>query len=605
MTIVLLASVVAAALTLYVYVGRERLWPAGVALAALRWFGVTLLVLLAVNPAWQGRPRTGPPVVLLDRSLSMVAEGGAWERALDTARTLAGSDGQVLGFGRTVGSIGDTDPQDGATLLEPALRAARGFDGAVYVVTDGEVRDAALLRPSLLANVHLVVVPRTPIPGAALSRVVAPGTVASGDSIPVRTEITTWGSLDADSARVEILTDDRRLAVQTVSLPPAPATVSRDLLLPSAALGAGEHVLTVQVLVDGDAEHRDNVRVRIVSVADDPPALLVADPATRDARALYETLTAVSGMPLRGITRIAADRWIDMATARAVTEGEVRRVISGAALLVICGSADRAGRPASPVPTWWWRQEPAGMIEGDWYVVSRLDPSPLAGLLAQVQWDSVPPLTGLWMADSLEGVVALGVQLARRGTPRPLVVIADGADRRLETLGSGFSRWVLRGGASAEAFRTLVAAGTDWLLQSGQADRPTVLRAARSVQRGLPVTFRWVDDSIPDSVMVRLSSGTDERDVVLHFAADGTAETLLSDGIYRWTTGQPGLTGRFVVEAYSDEFVPSPVVLPEPMGGAVPPSRAVSYLRERWWVFLLAIGALVIEWAWRQRGGLP
>ena len=61
MILVVLASVVAAAAALYVYVARERIGPVGIGLAALRWFGLSLVVLLAVNPAWLGRTRTGAP----------------------------------------------------------------------------------------------------------------------------------------------------------------------------------------------------------------------------------------------------------------------------------------------------------------------------------------------------------------------------------------------------------------------------------------------------------------------------------------------------------------------------------------------------------------
>jgi len=28
-------------------------------------------------------------------------------------------------------------------------------------------------------------------------------------------------------------------------------------------------------------------------------------------------------------------------------------------------------------------------------------------------------------------------------------------------------------------------------------------------------------------------------------------------------------------------------------------------LRDRWWLFVVVIGALVAEWAWRRREGLP
>jgi hypothetical protein len=185
-----------------------------------------------------------------------------------------------------------------------------------------------------------------------------------------------------------------------------------------------------------------------------------------------------------------------------------------------------------------------------------------------------------------------------------LTITNDGGPR-LETLATGFHRWALRGGASAEAFRALVASGIDWLLRSERAGSASPLEVSRTVPRGLPVTFRWVAASPPDSLRVRLDDGTATWTTLLHLGPDGSAELTLEPGIYRWTAEPPGLSGVAAVEAYSDEFVPAPVALPEGTGGTRAGTGATQYLRERWWVFLLAIVALVMEWAWRQRRGLP
>ncbi len=80
---------------------------------------------------------------------------------------------------------------------------------------------------------------------------------------------------------------------------------------------------------------------------------------------------------------------------------------------------------------------------------------------------------------------------------------------------------------------------------------------------------------------------------------------LLEPGIYRWTAAAvPGASGVTVVEDYSDEFHPRAVTL----GAEVSESGLqliVRRAREVWWLFSLAIVALLVEWGWRQRRGLP
>jgi hypothetical protein len=59
-----------------------------------------------------------------------------------------------------------------------------------------------------------------------------------------------------------------------------------------------------------------------------------------------------------------------------------------------------------------------------------------------------------------------------------------------------------------------------------------------------------------------------------------------------------------VVDDYSDEWRPTAAVLASRPGAAE--GRLVSEaLRDRWWLFVLAIAAFTAEWSWRRRQGLP
>src|SRR5881628_3522958 len=85
--------------------------------------------------------------------------------------------------------------------------------------------------------------------------------------------------------------------------------------------------------------------------------------------------------------------------------------------------------------------------DGDWYVQPP-GPSPLAGALAGIAWDSLPPAASLveLAPDSVgEAAVVLTARLARRGPPRALVVVREGGERngtrRATLAATGLYRW--------------------------------------------------------------------------------------------------------------------------------------------------------------------
>ncbi|MBE0592059.1 MAG: hypothetical protein IH616_06635, partial [Gemmatimonadales bacterium] len=473
---------------------------------------------------------------------------------------------------------------------------------------DGEVADAAALPRSSLDGVRFVVLPRDSVPGAAVTGFRAAPAVHAGDSIPIAVTLATWGGIAADSARIEIDVDGRRTVVRTVALPPPPATLQRSLQVPSAGLRAGDHVIDLRIAVTGDAEPGDNARVRVVSVTAAPPLVVVIDPASWEGRFLFETFQAVAGVPTRGFARIGNGRWIDLATSRAVPSEEVRAAAVASALLVVHGSGNAVGLASRRGPVWEWTVTDTGeqTLAGDWYVLDELPASRLLAALARVEWDSVPPLTSLQSSPADTGQAVLVARLGRRGQPRSVVVSAvDGGRRVLRTLGTGFYRWSLRGGASREALRALVAAGTDWLLASAGLDARAPLEVDREVTRDTPVSFRWGGAPVPDSLPVTVESDGVERRFVLRFDATGRADLALPVGVHRWSVPEPPVSGIVAVEAYSDELPPAPVTVPRVESAGRRPPGAPSHVRDRWWMYVVVLIALIGEWAWRQRRGLP
>src|SRR5437016_78777 len=85
----------------------------------------------------------------------------------------------------------------------------------------------------------------------------------------------------------------------------------------------------------------------------------------------------------------------------------------------------------------------------------------------------------------------------------------------------------------------------------------------------------------------------------------GRAELRLPPGVYRYAASDGGGAERGIVavETYSDEWRPAvPILVPQ---SGTPGVQLTSVaLRDRWWLFVVVIAALVAEWAWRRREGL-
>jgi hypothetical protein len=545
--------------------------------------------------------------VLLDASLSRAAAGGQWSAAADTARRLAGERGTVLRFGSEPGAYVGGEPDAGRSLAVPALRAAAARGGPVYLVTDGELEDGGTVPEALLAGVTPIVLPRETVPDAAIRDLGLPRSISADDSLEIRVEIVTRGALPDSAAVLEVAVGDRVLVRRAVPLPPPPGAGQRTVALPPGALAPGTHVLDVRLVTSGDREPRDDVRRRPVTVGAVPDVVLVASPPGWESRFLARELADVTGSAVRAFAEIAPGRWVDMRSGRAVPEARVAEAVRGTALVVRMG--DRRGDPGVALTvraTWIW---PAGAetLAGDWYPATPVPASPLAGPLSGVEWDSVPPVAAMLpLAPPPDAWIALSARLGRRGAERPLILGRDSAGlRTLTTAGDGVWRWALRGGAPREAYRALLAAGVDWLLASGRAAGTARLSATEVVPRGVPAAFRWRGDSVPATpVRVTLTADDSTRIVELSFDGRGDARILLEPGVYRWRAPEvAGAGGLVVVEDYSDEFVARPVAVPAGVAWTAP--RRLVGARETWWVFALALGALLVEWAWRIRKGLP
>ncbi|MGH7585919.1 MAG: hypothetical protein ACREMH_06710 [Gemmatimonadales bacterium] len=597
----LLAVAAGCALAAVAYVPLAALGSRRWVPAAFRAVAVVILALLLLDPLLPAG-RRARPLVLLDASLSLGAAGGQWQHARDTAFAL----GEV----RLVGDVSprsDTAPTRGTSRLAPALRAAAAVGRPLVLVSDGEVADAHELDLSLLRGARVVVLPREPVADLALTALTGPDRAVLGDTLRLEVEVSAIsapaGTAPRDSLALSVTSRGRQLLRRPVGAFSGASRRVR-LELPAAALGAGTHVLRVALAGSSDPEPRDDARFHLVRIAATPGAVLLASPGDWDARFLHRALRDVADIPVRGFIRLGSS-WREMEDLEPASEAEVGRAAQGADLLVLKGAtgAFAAGSRARGIVHWPSGAYGAPLLPGDWFLASA-GASPLAGTLAGIPLESLPPLQRVMEAPSSEVAwVGATAQAGRRGTPRP-VITGETRGRRREVVvrADGLWRWAFRGGAGEQAYRSLVAGLATWLLAAPDSAVGAARPVQAVVQRGLPVRFAWAGAGAPVDLPISLESDSARVLDTLAFDGTGRAELWLDPGIWRYALGATG-RGVVAVEEYSDEWMPRPVSL-ESAAGATAPSAPGEPLRTRWWPYLVGVLALGAEWFSRRRLGL-
>ncbi len=549
-----LIGLVAAAAALAVYLLLERVGTAGIPLAVLRAVAWGSLAALLLDP---GCRRTAPsaPVVLLDHSFSMSDPGSAagaggarWRAALDTARAIAGRGGRILLFGAQPEALAPgAAPDAPATRLLPAWREAAALGGPVAVVTDGEVDDAQDLPPDFLRSARVVVLPRPERADVGVAGLDLSPALRAGDTATAVVVLVAAGTAPSDTASLDLLEGARVVARTKVALGGG-GSLRRELRFVPAPppAGAEREVRRFVARVSGvrdDAEPRDDARETLAEVSRTGAITLLSDSPDWDFRTLAATLPLTAGVPVSAYVRVAPGApWRDARSLKPVGRDAVEAAVRGASLVVVHGTAAGMAPLAALARHALWRWTAAGdAVAGDWYVAPAETASPVGAALGGVPADSLPPLESLAErpADTAAWT-ALAARLSRRGRAWPAITGAEAGDRRVvRVAGSGLWRWASKGGVAAEAYRSLVAALTDWLLAQPAGAGQALAARRDSLNRGL-------DELLPRP---------------------------------RTLAGQPGAR----IEAEAER---------EP-------------LRRSTWLYGVALGALVLEWAARRRRGMP
>lgn len=594
-----LVALLAWGLAAFTYLGLERLGSRAWIPLVCRAIAWTALGLLLINLSCPVSSAPLRPLVLLDASLSMGAAGGRWLEARDSATRW----GEIRYFGDERRKA-DTVPDRGRSLLGPVLVAASASDRPLVIVSDGEIEDAREVPPDLLVRSAIRLFPRHSRPDLAITRVTGPARVSSGDSIPLEVEVQAFGGRVADMAWVEVLAGTTRLSRRTVRLRGETGGLTR-ILVPSALLSAGDHLLRISLSGGRDAEPRTDSRLHLVTVAATPGVVLLASPADWDSRFLYRTLREVGDLPVRGYLRLAGERWLSMNDLRAVSSEVVRRAARRADLLILKGSVARLANGTTARGIWIWPSGEGGetQVPGDWYL-SAAGASPVASAFLGQPVDSFPPSIQLTpMETDARDWVALYAQLGRRGTQRPAVFgRPEGRVRRVTVAVDGLWRWAFRGGSSEQSYRAWVAATTSWLLGAADSARGVARAVQPVVPNGRPVVFEWVAPGSPTPQALVWSGASGPQTDTLHFDDQGRATAWLAPGQYRYRLASGG-SGLAAVEEYSGELLPRPVTL-TPHPGRASRSTLRSSARDWLWLFGICVLALSGEWLARRRLGL-
>ncbi|MEP6780534.1 MAG: hypothetical protein ABJC26_11640, partial [Gemmatimonadaceae bacterium] len=301
---------------------------------------------------------------------------------------------------------------------------------------------------------------------------------------------------------------------------------------------------------------------------------------------------------------------------KAVSEADVKARMQAAGLLIVHGDTSLAnassktrGAQALWVPAKAEAVARAGEVARapDWYVTDA-PASPLAGALAGLPWDTLPPITAAAAARGTFTV--LEAKFGKTGTPVPVIAGRDkDGFRTLVITGSGFSGWSLRGGRSAAAFVALWGAMFDWL-SAGRGDLGAARPVAAVVRAGEPIRWRRGGaDSVVSAVLVRRHSANSAEvaDTVSLRFLNGSPEAAshsLAAGVYDVrTVGASSVSNVLVVNA-SRELIPRAPTLATGAAARGILASTGPVVTDLGWVFGLALVLLCGEWLLRRNAGL-
>jgi len=643
----------------WIYVRRELPIPGRRLFGAIRASILVLVLLLLWDPRLPGGPRSGGgdgSWVLLDASTSMSApaaagasEGGAnWFSALERAGELAEAGAQVLLFGETprVVSFDSLDtllPTASASRLAPALaRAAEAGATDVTVLSDLRLDDPVEAELSVGRSPFGVQIERIggPVRNAGVARFELPPRAESGTPFSVGIALFSEETDPGDTIWVEVWEEERLVASAGV-LAVEPGLLATATIRLPAPRDTGWIRYRLLTSLPGDRFEADDAKSAFTEVdpAEGGLVLLSLRPDW-EPRFLLPVLSQVTGLDSSGFLSLSGGRYLRLGSGSQVgppaDEAEVRVALSGADFVVLHGLG--AGAPdwvrttlAAAPRSIVFPSDPAGALasgvetrehlDGEWYTMPDLPPSPLAAGLSGADLTGLPPLTAI-LPRRTPGTVPTPIPLQRQGsgpTEAGLVLDENEGRRRAVVLASGFWRWAFREGPNREAYRRLWAGVAGWLLASAPQDGATPVRPEKRVWSSHePMDWRapgLIGENVRLALSVNGSAGDSvvlDTTVVVDGAGRARTRALpVAEYSYRITRpGEDGSigSGRIESEGHSLELLRRPVDISpaesDAAQGAPTRVRLGPPLRTHPGPYLLILVLLSAEWIGRRRGGL-
>ncbi len=650
----------------WIYVRRELPIPGRRLFGAIRASILVLVLLLLWNPRLPGGPRSGGgdgSWVLLDASASMSApaaaggsapvtdgsEGGAnWLSALERAGELAEAGAQVLLFGETprVVSFDSLDtllPVASASRLAPALaRAAEAGATDVTVLSDLRLDDPVEAELSMGRSPFGVQIERSggPVRNAGVARFELPPRAESGTPLSVGIALFSEETDPGDTIWVEIWEEERLVASAGV-LAVEPGLLATATIRLPAPRDTGWIRYRLVTSLPGDRFEADDAKSAFTEVDPEEGGLvLLSLRPDWEPRFLLPVLSQVTGLDSSGFLSLSGGRYLRLGSGSQVgppaDEAEVRGALSGADFVVLHGlggeAPDWVGTalaeaprsivfPSDPAGALASGVEAGGHLDGEWYTMPDLPPSPLAASLSGADLTGLPPLTAI-LPRRTPGTAPTPIPLQRQGsgpTEAGLVLNENEGRRRAVVLSSGFWRWAFREGPNREAYRRLWAGVAGWLLASAPQDGATPVRPEKRVWSSHePMDWR-APGLIGENVRLVLSVNGSAGDSVVFdttVVVDGaglirTRALPVAEYSYRITRpGEDGSigSGRIESEGHSLELLRRPVDISsaesDAAQGAPTRVRLGPPLRTHPGPYLLILVLLSAEWIGRRRGGL-
>lgn len=602
------AAVVAAVIAIVSY--GPRFTRTTVTLAALRMLALTTLVAMLLGAPF-GSSLPDAPLVLLDRSASWqrADDGSRWRDARDSAHSLAQQapdDRDILMVGDSLawvsrGALEQLTPDDSSTRWRDALEVAAARGQAVVFITDGETDGAPDGAPDgatggvrLPAGSRTLRISGTPRRDAAVAQLSAPVSASAGDTIRVRVTVHV-GALSLPASELRLLRDDLgRSPVVRRTLPALdPWTIYvTDLLVPLGALptvpparsNGALRTLSAVLAVEGDIEPRnDTLTVRVLQTPQ-PRIVFVSTAPDVDVREALRVLRGISGVQLQAYLRVAPGQWRVEGPLTRIDEETVAQRARAADVSLVHGDSVWASTQRIAASVLWTPAPPAPPLRAgeitrrtEWFLRDA-PPSPQAGVLSALPWDSLTPLLldpGVAPVETTapEGSASPTPWLiARAGKTGTATAVVWQEGPRVRVNGSGYSAWMTRGVTGRDAVDALWGAIFD------QVSREQV--ATGSVRR--------------------------DRDTASVISAASTTSKPESMGPACAAQRVPVHCERTLTEVRASmqrEWVPSaPVELPVAPGA---PQARVTPMRlvQQTWPFVLLLVALAAEWLLRRRVG--